>query len=163
MPALILPRVLFCSPCGPYPKAPVDRDPIDFFYYRNTLGQGLFQLRSFQSWYSLHFLAQNLPVPSVVLENPTMRRFQEEVEGGGYQVVAIGFTVITTARVLEMVSWLKRARPEIESHPGRLRDGCLQGSGPGRHGSSIEGGRHLLRRGHRVHACVSPQPMGSPQ
>ena len=113
-PARTVPRILFCSPCGPYPKAPVDRDPIDFFYYRNTLGQGLFQLRSFQSWYSLHFLAQNLPVPSVVLENPTMRRFQEEVECGGYQVVAIGFTVVTTGRVLEMVSWLKRARPDIE-------------------------------------------------
>jgi hypothetical protein len=108
------PRILFCSPCGPYPKARVKNDPVDFFYYRNTLGQGLFQLRSFQSWYSLHFLAQNLPVPSVVLENPTMRRFQKEVSAGGYQVVAIGFTVITTGRVLQMVTWLKQAHPGIE-------------------------------------------------
>jgi hypothetical protein len=109
-----VPRILFCSPCGPYPKARVDRDPVDFFYYRNTLGQGPFQLRSFQSWYSLHFLAQNLPVPSVVLENPRMRRFQEEILSGGYQVIAIGFTAITTARVLQMVSWIKQARPEID-------------------------------------------------
>jgi hypothetical protein len=108
------PRILFSSPCGPYPKSRVDKDPIDFFYYRNTLGQKLFQLRSFQSWYSLHFLAQNLPVPSVVLENPTMGTFQEEVLHGDYQVVAIGFTVITMARVLKMVSWIRQARPGIE-------------------------------------------------
>ncbi len=49
-----IPRILFVSPCGPYPKTRVDRDPVDFFYYRNTLGQGIFRLRSFQSWYSLH-------------------------------------------------------------------------------------------------------------
>ncbi len=109
-----MPRILFTSPCGPYPKAPVDRDPIDFFYYRNTLGQKLFQLRSFQSWYSLHFLAQNIPVPSVVLENPTMRQFQEEVRIGDYQIVGFGFTVITAARILGMVEWLKREHPEIE-------------------------------------------------
>ena len=43
-----------------------------------------------------------------------MRRFQEEISRGGYQVVAIGFTVITTGRVLQMVSWLREAYPEIE-------------------------------------------------
>lgn len=108
------PRILFVSPCGPYPKAPLAKDPVDFFYYRNTLGQRLFQMRSFQSWYSLHFLAQNLPVPSVVLENPTMHRFRKELEGGRYAAVAIGFTVITTANVLQMVSWVKQAHPEID-------------------------------------------------
>ncbi len=108
------PRILFVSPCGPYPKAPVDRDPVDFFYYRNTLGQGVFRLRSFQSWYSLHFLAQNLPFDSVVLENPDMNLFRREVIEGGFQVVAIGFTVITMTRVLEMADWLKAHFPEID-------------------------------------------------
>ncbi len=109
-----VPRILFVSPCSPYPKTPLAKDPVDFFYYRNTLGQRLFQMRSFQSWYSLHFLAQNLPVPSVVLENPTMRRFQAEVERGNYAAVAIGFTVITTANVLQMVNWVKQTHPEID-------------------------------------------------
>lgn len=108
------PRILFVSACGPYPKAPVESDPVDFFYYRNTQGQGIFRLRSSQSWYSLHFLAQNLPVASVVLENPTMKVFQREVARGNYQVVAIGFTVITTAAVLAMVSWVKHRRPNID-------------------------------------------------
>jgi radical SAM superfamily enzyme YgiQ (UPF0313 family) len=109
-----VPRILFSSPCGPYPKAPVEKDPVDFFYYRNTLGQGIFRLRSFQSWYSLHFLAQNLPVPSMVLENPSLEQFQREVARGEFQAVAIGFTVITTASVLAMVLWLKQAHPGID-------------------------------------------------
>ena len=109
-----VPRILFVSPCGPYPKTRVDQDPVDFFYYRNTLGQGIFRLRSFQSWYSLHFLAQNLAIPSVVLENPSMRQFQHEVSRYNYQVVALGFTVITAARILAMVHWLKKNYPAID-------------------------------------------------
>jgi len=108
------PKILFTSPCGPYARLPVDKDPIDYFYYRNTFRQGLFQLRSFQSWHSLHFLAQNIAVSSLVLENPTEKIFQKEVNSGKYQIVAIGFTILLTKKVYEMVIWLKQYHPEIE-------------------------------------------------
>ena len=108
------PKILFSSPCGPYEKIPVDKDPIDYFYYRNTFRQKMFQLRSFQSWHSLHFLAQNISVSSVVLENPSIRRFRKEVEKGEYQIVATGFTILLTKRVLDMVAWIKNNHPEIE-------------------------------------------------
>ena len=108
------PKILFTSPCGPYPKLPVDKDPIDYFYYRNTYKQGLFQLRSFQSWHSLHYMAQNIAVPSVVLENPSMTVFQKEVNNGAYGIIAIGFTILLTRKVLEMVEWVKQNHPDIE-------------------------------------------------
>ena len=108
------PKILFTSPCGPYPKLPVDKDPIDYFYYRNTYKQGLFQLRSFQSWHSLHYMAQNIAVPSVVLENPSMPVFQKEVINGEYGIIAIGFTILLTKKVLEMVEWVKQTYPDIE-------------------------------------------------
>lgn len=108
------PRILFSSPCGPYAKLPVDEDPIDYFYYRNTYKQKMFQLRSFQSWHSLHFMAQNIPVSSVVLENPTMKAFQKEINKGQYEIVAIGFTILLTKKVLEMVEWIKEKHPAIE-------------------------------------------------
>jgi len=108
------PKILFSSPYGPYEKIPVDKDPIDYFYYRNTFRQKMFQLRSFQSWHSLHFLAQNISVSSVVLENPSIRRFRKEVASGEYQIVAIGFTILLTKRVLDMVVWIKNNHPEIE-------------------------------------------------
>jgi radical SAM superfamily enzyme YgiQ (UPF0313 family) len=108
------PKILFTSPCGPYAKLPLDKDPIDYFYYRNTYKQKMFQLRSFQSWHPLHFMAQNIAVASVVLENPSMQAFQKEINKGGYEIVAIGFTILLTKKVLEMAEWLKQNHPSIE-------------------------------------------------
>ncbi len=107
------PKILFTSPCGPYAKLPVNKDPIDYFYYRNTLKQKVFQLRSLQSWHSLHFLAQNIAINAVVLENPSAKTFHREVNSNDYAIVAIGFTVLLTSKVLEMVGWLKKNHPEI--------------------------------------------------
>ena len=102
-----VPRILFLSPYKPYPKTTVKEDNVDFFYYRNTLDQKLFQLRQMTSWHPLHFLAQNLPVDSVVLENPTWTRFQKELRKGNYDVVCFTFTVISTDRILKMMQWIR--------------------------------------------------------
>jgi len=107
------PKILFSSPCGPYPKYKPEDDPIDFFYYRNTLKQSIFQLRSFQSWHSLHFIAQNIAVPSVVLENPFFERFKKEVKTNDYDIIAIGFTIILSENVLQMIKWIKENYPHI--------------------------------------------------
>ena len=108
------PRILFTSPWGPYPKMAVEEDPVDYFYYRNTLKQGLFQLRIFQSWHCLHFMAQNLPVDSTVLENPSPDDLKRELAHHDYQVVALTFTQLLLGKVMEMARWLKKTHPEIE-------------------------------------------------
>lgn len=122
------PRVLFTSPYIPNPKASVRDDNIDFFYYRNTLYQGIFQLRQMQSWHPLHFLAQNLPVDSVVLENPTWRRFQHEVRQGRFDVVGFSFTVVAARKILEMVRWLRAEFPDIEIILGGYGTAIFNGS-----------------------------------
>ena len=109
----IKPKILFSSPWGSYPKLSIEEDPIDYFYYRNTLKQGPFQLRIFQSWHALHFIAQNLPVESTVLENPSSRSFKSEVRKGNYQIVAISFNFLLSHNVLAMVEWLKSEFPQI--------------------------------------------------
>jgi radical SAM superfamily enzyme YgiQ (UPF0313 family) len=108
------PKILFTSPWGKYRKLPVEKDPIDYFYYRNTLKQGVFQLRSYQSWHSLHFLAQNVAVDSVVLENPSENRFKKEVAKGQYDIVAICFTILLSGKVLEMAEWIRKEHPSAE-------------------------------------------------
>jgi radical SAM superfamily enzyme YgiQ (UPF0313 family) len=108
------PRILFTSPWGPYPKRAVEEDPVDYFYYRNTLKQGLFQLRIFQSWHCLHFMAQNLPVDSTVLENPSPDQFKRELARHDYQVVALTFTQLLLGKVMEMARWLKNTHPDIQ-------------------------------------------------
>ncbi|MCW8803836.1 MAG: radical SAM protein [Ignavibacteriaceae bacterium] len=109
----IKPKILFSSPWGSYPKLSIEEDPIDYFYYRNTLKQGPFQLRIFQSWHALHFIAQNLPVESTVLENPTPRSFKSEVRKGNFQIVAISFNFLLSHNVLAMAEWLKSEFPHI--------------------------------------------------
>jgi len=108
-----MPKILFTSPYKPYPKKSLKNDPIDYFYYRNTLGQKMFQLRSFQSWHSLHLLAQNISVPSVVLENPTFSCLKNEIIINNYDIVAIGFTLVLTHKVLKMVEWIKNYNNNI--------------------------------------------------
>ena len=111
---IIKPNILFSSPWGYYSKLPIEKDPIDFFYYRNTLKQGPFQLRIFQSWHSLHFLAQNLPVNAVVLENPTPKAFKSEIRKDNYQIAAFSFNFLLSENVLEMAQWLKSEFPHIK-------------------------------------------------
>jgi len=104
-------HILFSTPYIPYPKARLFEDNIDFFYYRNTLKQGIFQLRQNQSWHPLHFLAQNLQATSLVLENPTLNGFKKELMRHHYDVVAFTFSVITASRILEMATWVKKNSP----------------------------------------------------
>ncbi|MBN2545570.1 MAG: hypothetical protein JXB50_07225 [Spirochaetes bacterium] len=47
------------------------------------------------SWHPLHFLEQNLPLASAVLENPTRNRFKRELINGNYNIIAMTFTVIS--------------------------------------------------------------------
>lgn len=109
-----LPQILFLSPPLPYPKASVREDYIDYFYYRNTLDQGLFQLRQMHNWHPLHFLAQNLPVDATVLENPTWQQLEARVRSQRWDAVAISFTVVLAGKVLEMVDRIRRLAPGAE-------------------------------------------------
>jgi haloalkane dehalogenase len=105
-------KILFSTPYIPYKKARLLEDNIDFFYYRNTLRQGIFQLRQMQSWHPLHFLAQNLPVESVVLENPTFRQFEREIISHDYDIAAFSFSIVTASRILEMARCVRNNSPK---------------------------------------------------
>lgn len=108
------PRILFTSPYIPLPKSGVREDNMDYFYYRNTFAQKVFQIRQMHSWHPLHYLAQNLPVYAVVLENPYFEAFVREIEQGAYNVLCLTFTVMLSDRLLNMIRWVKHNHPEIE-------------------------------------------------
>jgi radical SAM superfamily enzyme YgiQ (UPF0313 family) len=107
-------KILFSTTYIPYKKAKLFEDTIDYFYYRNTLRQGIFQLKQMQSWHSLHLIAQNLPVYSVVLENPGFKKFKREISLNNYDAVALSFTIIGAVKLLKMVEWLKETYPQID-------------------------------------------------
>lgn len=107
------PHILFTTSCKPYPKKFVKYDDVDYFYYRNTLGQGPFQLKQRNSWHPLHFIAQNIDCLSLVIENPTMRSFQKELKTGTYDILAIAFTITSAGNVLHMLKIAKQMFPDI--------------------------------------------------
>jgi haloalkane dehalogenase len=107
------PKILFATAYAPFPKRSAERDDADVFYYRNTLHQGLFQMRQSVNWHPLHLIAQNIPLPSTVLENPSFDRFKREVAESGCDIVAFSFTVNLVGRILEMARWIKSERPGV--------------------------------------------------
>ncbi len=107
------PNILFTSPYIPFEKTSIKKDPIDYFYYRNTLYQGVFQLKQFHSWHPLHFIAQNLNVNSTVLENPTFKKFCNEIKKNSYDIIVFSFTLVLSEKLLNMVQWIKEYNAEI--------------------------------------------------
>ncbi|MCP4269563.1 MAG: hypothetical protein GY777_28995 [Candidatus Brocadiaceae bacterium] len=59
--------------------------------YRLTRGQGIFTLQEHAHSYPLHILAQNIDLPSVVLEWPSLEDLKKELKGERYDYVCITF------------------------------------------------------------------------
>ncbi len=59
--------------------------------YRLTRGQGIFTLQEHAHSYPLHILAQNIDLPSVVLEWPSLEDLKKELEAESYDYVCITF------------------------------------------------------------------------
>lgn len=77
---------------------------------RLTRGQDLFSLYEHTHFNGLHLLAQNISSGSVVLENPTIDRFRQELRAG-YEYVGISFKPINTERLLEMCAIVRKESP----------------------------------------------------
>jgi len=110
-----LAKVLLTSPFTPYIKSdPID-DDTDFFYQKNTIGQKMFTMKQVHHWHALHYIAQNIGVDSVVLENPSWDEFEREITQGQFQVVAISFTIKSVLKTIRMLKFLHDYHPEIET------------------------------------------------
>ena len=104
-------RILFTSVCKPVPIL-LDRYlSIDDASFRFVVNQGPFNASSDVPCFSLHFLAQNLDVPSVVLEWLTFDELRQELEAAYYDYVAISFKVIDMHMVGEMIAFVHRVSP----------------------------------------------------
>jgi len=105
----VKPRILFSSTCKPFEL--VGGVPAtDNMGMRLTRGQGLFSLYEHTHYNGLHLLAQNVSAGSVVLENPSLDRFRQELREG-YEYVGLSFKPINTERLLEMCAIVRRESP----------------------------------------------------
>ena len=104
-------RILFTSVCKPLPVFLNRFLSVDDVSFRFVVNQGPFNASSDVPCFSLHFLAQNLDVPSVVLEWPTYDELHRELEASYYDYVAISFKAIDVHVVGEMIGFIRRVSP----------------------------------------------------
>ncbi len=86
-------KILLTSVFGPYG---VDDDfgrkenVMELFHNQITREQGLFSLRFNHQSFGLYFLAENIDVPTTVLDFPSKERFIKEIKKG-YDYIGISF------------------------------------------------------------------------
>src|SRR3990172_6741631 len=107
------PRVLLSSVFKPFG---VDNmysrkvSKIELFHNQITHFQGVFSLRSHMYSYGLHAIANNIEVPTTVLEFPAEERFRREVKKG-YDVIGIGAIMPNFQKVKRMVEEARELSP----------------------------------------------------
>lgn len=107
-------KVLFTTTCKPIPIFLGKYLSLDQTSYRFVVDQDLFSVFSSAHSYSLHFLAQNINVPSVVLEWPTLDDLTAELRSDSYDCVGISFRSLDTQRVLDMIDQIRTVAPHAK-------------------------------------------------
>ncbi len=80
--------------------------------YRLTRGQDIFTLQEHAHSYPLHILAQNVDLPSVVLEWPSLEGLKKELEGARYDYVCITFMSRDLNKLRTMSELIREYSPQ---------------------------------------------------
>lgn len=103
-------QILFTTPAYPYPTLPANDSMTDATGQRFTKGDNLFTIISHTHCFANHILAQNIDVPSVLLEYPRWEDFTKEVDKG-YPIIGISAYPVHLDRVLEMCEYIRKRSP----------------------------------------------------
>ncbi len=102
--------ILFTTPTYPYPTLPANDSLTDASGQRFTKGDDVFTIISHTHCYANHILAQNVSVPSVLLEYPRWEDFTAEVDKG-YPVIGISAFPPHLDAVMDMCRYIRTRSP----------------------------------------------------
>ena len=114
-----MPSILLSGVIGPHGNI-----HFDLAGDRLTRDQDIFTLKSHFHYVALHFLAQNLSSPCVVLEHPSIEDFEEELRKG-YDFVGINFTLANIPKTLQMCDAARRVAPQTQIVLGGYGTSCF--------------------------------------
>ena len=103
-------RLLLTTPSYPYPTLPANDSLTDATGQRFTKGDDLFTIISHTHCFANHILAQNVNVPSTLLEYPRWEDFTKEVDKG-YPIIGISAYPVHLDRVKEMCLYVRNRSP----------------------------------------------------
>ncbi len=86
----------------------------EFHHTNLTSAQGIFSLRGANPNLGLHFIAGNLQTPTVILENPSLDEFKQELKKG-YDYVGINFSPTTFGKTRKMCEVTKEVSPSSKT------------------------------------------------
>ncbi|MBF0546937.1 MAG: radical SAM protein [Candidatus Riflebacteria bacterium] len=88
-------------------------NPFEQMHSSITRSQGIFSIHTHNRSYGLTLLAENLKVPTTVLDFPTFDEFKNEVSKG-YTHVGISFIVPAISKAEVMAKFIRNKHPEIK-------------------------------------------------
>jgi len=106
-------KILFTTSVYPFPTLPNDTSLTDATGARFTRADGIFCIISHSHSFASHILAQNIDVPSVVLEYPRWEDFTAEV-GKGYSIIGISALPVHLDGVLKMCRYIRQNSPQTK-------------------------------------------------
>jgi haloalkane dehalogenase len=106
-------RILFTTPCYPYPTLPFNDSITDATGQRFTKGDDIFTIISHTHCFANHILAQNVSWPSLVLEYPRWQDFTDEVDKG-YPYLGISAYPPHLDMVMRMCEYARRRSPATQ-------------------------------------------------
>jgi len=105
--------VLLTSVCRPLGPKHGDAPSVGYelLYGQVTRAQGLFSPRTFNIHFSLEYIAENLDVPTVVLQYPSKRELIRELKKG-YDYVGVSFLLAVMHKMKETVALIRQYAPD---------------------------------------------------
>ena len=116
-------KLLLTSVFGPYGVDDAygrKENIMELFHNQVTREQGVFSLRINHQSAGLHLIAENIRIPTMVLDFPSKKRFRDEVKKG-YDYIGISFIVPNFVKAREMARMIRKLSP-------RTRIRCWSGS-----------------------------------
>ncbi|MEW6200952.1 MAG: B12-binding domain-containing radical SAM protein [bacterium] len=86
---------------------------LELFHNQVTREQGIFSIRSNHRSFGLYFIAENIKMPTTVLDFPTLKQFRREVKKG-YDYVGISFIVPNFAKAKKMAEIVREVAPSTK-------------------------------------------------
>jgi len=106
-------KLLLTSVFGPYAKDDEygeKSNKMELFHNQVTREQGIFSYRFNHRSQGLYFLAENIDIPTTVLDFPTLKRFKKEL-GKGYDYIGISFIIPNFKKAKEMARLIRELSP----------------------------------------------------
>ncbi len=103
-------KILLTNSVKPYPTDPWNETMTDGTAQRFTKGQDIFTINIHAHCHANHLLAQNISIPSEVLEYPTWEIFTAKIKEE-YDYVGISFFPMHMDNVLRMCKYIRKESP----------------------------------------------------